>query len=147
MPNSILSDNKKQKLPLLNDSGITKKSGQLGVEIYFKLRELVPDLPTANAEMHSSVEDKASVHLRVLHQSPEAFVFALTQSQPDNQSSVENLFNVEIAMFPLQEHAEAICYADPNVTDADWHWRNRFLSAWLSNLIVDGHVFQQATLT
>lgn len=147
MPKSIFSDDTKQRLPLAKDGGIAVRPKPLGEEIYFKLRELVPDLPTTKAELHSIVGDIDCVQLCVLHHSPDALILALTQSQRAKQSAVDNLFNIEIAMFPAQEHAEAICYASATLTDADWHWKNRFLSAWLSRLIVDGHVFQQAIST
>lgn len=125
-------------------------SRETPARIFHKLLDVVPDLMTIEGGGKSKVEGYMDLGLDILFRSPEKLVIALSHYYKHPSGDMIPDPDMEIAVFPKLEHAEALAYQDffgyQSVKDFDGpdserrqRLLNQFLSQWLSNLIMQGH--------
>ena len=118
--------------------------------IYYKLLDVVPDLLSIAEAGKSKRAGYMDLGFDVLYRSPEKLVIALSHYYRHPSGDMIPDPDMEIAVFIKQEHAEAMTFQDAfgyqSVgSDESEHSNsrqrdmNRFLSQWLSNLIIQGH--------
>lgn len=121
--------------------------------IYRKLLKVVPDLLTIEESGKSVVDGFMDLNLDILHRRPDRLIIALSHYYKQNGDMIADP-DMELAVYPLQEKAEALAYQDI------WGYRrvygdddatvdvkakrelNGFLNQWLTNLIQQGHEIQ-----
>ena len=129
---------------------IKYSSDRTGFDIFHKLCDLIPDLFSIEESGKSQVAGFMDLNLDVLHRSPERLVIALSHYYKHRSGDMIADPDMEIAVFRHEEYAEAMTYQDSfgyqavdncdgikaNCLQASL---NRFLVAWLGNLISQGH--------
>ncbi len=122
----------------------------LHCRIYRKLLNVVPDLMTIEEYGKSKVPGLMDLNLDVLNRTPSKIVIALSHYWKNPSGDMIADPDMEIAVYPEQENAEALsyqdCYCYHQVHDQNGcvdirakRDLNQFLSLWLSNLIQQGH--------
>lgn len=118
--------------------------------IFHKLLDVVPDLLVIEESGKSQVDGFMDLNLDILHRTPERLIIALSHYYKHPSGDMIADPDIEIAVYPSREHAEALTYQDtysyqPVMLDSG-HVNsrlqgelNRFLSQWLTNLIGQGH--------
>lgn len=125
-------------------------------QIYYKLLDIVPDLLIIEESGTSKVQGYIDLGLDILHKDNEKIVIALSHYYKHPSGDMIPDPDMEIAVFPQKEIAEAITYQDSfgfwAVADYEGDAQrkclrnlNLFLSQWLTNLIAQGHHVQQKT--
>lgn len=119
--------------------------------IYRKLLKVIPDLLAIEESGKSKVDGFMDLNLDILHRRPDRIIIALSHYYRHQSGDMIADPDMEIAIYPLQEKAEALAYQDC------WGYRrvygddgatvdvrakrelNGFLNQWLTNLIQQGH--------
>lgn len=125
-------------------------TGKIEAELFHKLLDVIPDLMTVEEAGKSKVDGYMDLGFDVLHRSPERLVIALHHYYRHPSGDMIADPDMEIAVFPKREQAEALTYQDSfcfravemGDGECDKHCQrdlNLFLSQWLSNLIEQGH--------
>lgn len=126
-------------------------SGDLHNRIYKKLLDVMPDVLTIEEHGKSRVPGLMDLNLDVLHRTPSKIVIALSHYWKHPSGDMIADPDMEIAVYPDREAAEALTYQDihgyqrvysPCGTKVDVRAKrdlNSFLNTWLGNLIVQGH--------
>lgn len=133
-------------------------TGKIEAEIFHKLLDVIPDLMTIEETGKSKVDGYMDLGFDVLHRSPERLLIALHHYYRHPSGDMIADPDMEIAVFPKLEQAEALTYQDSfcfrtvemGDGECDKHCQgglNRFLSQWLSNLIEQGHCIAPAPAT
>jgi uncharacterized protein YqiB (DUF1249 family) len=134
-------------------------SSDIHTRIYNKLLDVVPDLLTIEESGRSKVEGFMDLNLDILHRRPDRILIALSHYWKHGSGDMIADPDMEIAVYPKQEIAEALAYQDcwgyrrvygeDNVTeDAKIkHELNAFLNYWLTNLINQGHCIRAEIAT
>lgn len=125
-------------------------SRDIHARIYQKLLRVVPDLLTIEESGKSKVDGFMDLNLDILHRRPDRLLIAISHYYKQNGDMIADP-DMELAVYPLQEKAEAFAYQDC------WGYRrvygddgatvdirakrelNGFLNQWLTNLIQQGH--------
>ncbi len=118
--------------------------------IFHKLLDVVPDLLTIEEGGKSKVEGYMDLGLDILFRSPEKLVIALSHYYKHPSGDMIADPDMEVAVFPDLEYAEALTYQDSygyqsvlqgegTVNAKLQQYLNSFLSNWLNNLIQQGH--------
>jgi len=119
-------------------------------DIYYKLLDLIPNLRLTEEAARSKQDGYMDLGLDILYRSPERIVIALSHyyRHPSGDLIPDPDMTVEVLL--KHDRAMAVSYQDSfgyqSVTDFDGvadkgrqRVLNRFLSQWLTNLIVQGH--------
>ena len=125
-------------------------SGDLHSRIYKKLLTVLPDLPTIKEHGKSKVSGLMDLNLDVLLRTPSKIVIALSHYYKHLSGDMIADPDMEIAVYPDREAAEALTYQDTFGYRVVYHDGNRvdvrakkelnvFLQQWLRNLILQGH--------
>ena len=125
---------------------------------FHKLLDVVPDLMTIEEAGKSKSDGYMDLNLDVLHRSPEKLVIALSHYHRHPSGDLIADPDMEMVVFLKRERVEALTYQDAfgfravatDSADGDKKCQrdlNRFLSQWLSNLIVQGHRITQDVAT
>lgn len=125
-------------------------SEDLYSRIYRKLLNVVPDLLTIEEHGKSEVPGFMDLNLDVLTRTPSKIVIALSHYYRHPSGDMIADPDMEIAVYPDREKAEALTYQDTFGYRVVYHDGNRvdvrakkelnaFLHQWLRNLIVQGH--------
>jgi hypothetical protein len=125
-------------------------SGDLHSRIYKKLRSVVPDLLTIEEHGKSKVPGLMDLNMDVLHRTPSKIVIALSHYYKHPSGDMIADPDMEIAVYPDRDAAEALTYQDTYGYRVVYHDGNRvdlrakkelnaFLHQWLGNLIAQGH--------
>ncbi len=123
---------------------------KIETEIYHKLLDVIPDLRTIEEAGRSRSEGYMDLGLDVLYRSPERLVIALSHYYRHPWGDMIPDPDMEIEVFLQRERAQALSYQDAfgyqsvdNVEGQRDRTRqrdlNKFLSQWLTNLIIQGH--------
>lgn len=117
--------------------------------IFHKLLSIVPDLMTIVESGKSIVPGYMDFNLDILHRTPEQIIIALSHYYKHPSGDMIADPDMEVAVYPSREHAEALTYQDAysyqsvlggGEVDARLQRDlNVFLSQWLTNLIEQGH--------
>jgi len=129
---------------------IVNASEKIQTMIFYKLLDVVPDLLSIEEAGKSKRAGYMDLGFDVLYRSPEKLVIALSHYYRHPSGDMIPDPDMEIAVFIKQEYAEALSFQDAfgyqSVgSDESCHCNsrqrgmNRFLSEWLSNLIIQGH--------
>lgn len=131
-------------------------SRDLHNRIYKKLLDVVPDLLTIEEQGKSKVPGLMDLNLDVLNRTPSKIVIALSHYWKHPSGDMIADPDMEVAVYPPQERAEALTYQDTygynkvyssDGTLVDVRLKrelNKFLTLWLGNLIVQGHKIRLA---
>lgn len=124
----------------------------VGGKIYQRLLDVVPDLMTLNAGAHgkSEVPGFMALNLDVLHRDGGLIEIALNHLYKHPSGEMIPDPDMQIAVFPEREYAEALTYQDmfgfrdvgSEAGRANLRAQrelNAFLLGWLANLIEQGH--------
>lgn len=126
-------------------------SRDIHARIYHKLFDVIPDLLTIEGAGKSKVDGFMDLNLDILLRRPDRIIIALSHYWKHRSGDMIADPDMEIAVYPKQEIAEALAYQDcwgykrvygeDNVTeDAKYkHELNAFLNYWLTNLLTQGH--------
>jgi len=125
-------------------------SRDIHARIFHKLLDVVPDLLTIEEGGKSKVDGYMDLGLDILFRSPEKLVIALSHYYKHPSGDMIADPDMEVAVFPKLEHAEALTYQDSfgyqsvlqgegTVNAKLQRNLNSFLSQWLNNLIQQGH--------
>ena len=126
-------------------------SRDLHNRIYKKLLDVVPDLLTIREHGKSKVPGLMDLSLDVLVCTPSKIVIALSHYWKHPSGDMIADPDMQIAVYPPQEQAEALTYQDSyaynQVYSSDGalvdvrikRELNKFLELWLGNLIRQGH--------
>lgn len=124
-------------------------SREIHARIFHKLLDVVPDLLTIEESGKSAVPGYMNLNLDILHRTPERIIIALRHYYKHQSGDMIADPDMEIAVYPSREHAEALTYQDTygyqSVLGAEGvdaklqRDLNNFLSQWLTNLIEQGH--------
>ncbi len=128
----------------------SNSSRDVNSHIFRKLREVVPDLLTIEEHGKSKVPGLMDLNLDVLNRTPLKIVIALSHYWKHPSGDMIADPDMEIAVYPERENAEALsyqdCYRYQQVYDQEGRIDirakrdlNQFLLQWLSNLIRQGH--------
>jgi uncharacterized protein YqiB (DUF1249 family) len=122
--------------------------------IFHKLLDVIPDLMTIEESGKSVVDGFMDLNLDILHRQPDRIIIALSHYYRHPSGDMIADLDMEIAVYPQREMAEALAYQDC------WGYRrvygedgatvdvrakrelNGFLNQWLTNLIQQGHRIQ-----
>lgn len=129
-------------------------SGDLHNRICKKLLDVVPDLLTIREHGKSKVPGLMDLNFDVLHRTSSKIVIALSHYYKHPSGDMIADPDMEIAVYPDREAAEALTYQDSFGYRVVYHEGNRvdvrakrelnsFLNTWLGNLIVQGHRIRQ----
>ena len=131
-------------------------SGDLHNRIYKKLLHVVPDLMTIEEHGKSEVPGLMNLNFDVLVRTPSKIVIALSHYYKHPSGDMIADPDMEIAVYPDRESAEALTYQDTygyrvvyrdNKVDVRAKRDlNSFLNTWLGNLIVQGHKIRSPDL-
>ncbi len=127
-------------------------------EIFHKLLDVIPDLRMTEGAGRSKVEGYMDLGLDVLYRSPERLIIALSHYYRHPWGDMIPDPDMEIEIFLKGERAQALSYQDAfgyqSVDNVEGHRDkthqrelNRFLSQWLTNLIVQGHCIRSTSLS
>lgn len=125
-------------------------SWDIHARIFHKLLDVVPDLMTIEESGKSIVQGYMDLNLDILRRTPERIIIALSHYYKHPSGDMIADPDMELAIYPQQEKAEALAYQDC------WGYRrvygddattdvrakrelNGFLNQWLTNLIMQGH--------
>lgn len=136
--------------------GKTYCNEKIETEIYHKLLDVVPDLMTIEESGKSKADGYMDLSLDILSRCPDRLIIALSHYYRHPSGDLIPDPDMEIAVFPQKELAEAMTYQDSFGFWAVANYEgeaqrkclrdlNLFLSQWLTNLIVQGHHVQQKT--
>lgn len=123
-------------------------SERLPTTIFHRLLDLIPDLMSLEGAAKSISDGYMDLSVDLLGKTPERIVIALSHYYRHPSGDLIPDPDMEIAIFPAEEKAEALSYQDGYVyravdaCDGDRRCRrdlNIFLAQWLSNLISQGH--------
>jgi uncharacterized protein YqiB (DUF1249 family) len=129
----------------------TKHSnGDVHNRIYKKLLDVVPDLLTIEEHGKSKVPGLMDLNIDVLFRTPSKIVIALSHYYKHPSGDMIADPDMEIAVYPDRDAAEALTYQDTFGYRVVYHDGNRvdlrakkelnaFLHQWLRNLIAQGH--------
>lgn len=123
----------------------------INARIFHKLLDVVPDLLTIEEHGKSVVSGYMDLNLDILHRNPERIIIALSHYYKHHSGDMIADPDMEIAVYPSREYAEALTYQDAysyqsvlqdeGVVDAKLQRDlNDFLSQWLTNLKQQGHL-------
>lgn len=123
--------------------------------LFHKLRDVVPSLLTIEESGKSKVEGFMDLNLDVIHKRSSRIIIALSHYYRHPSGDMIADPDMEIAVYPTKEMAEALAYqdcysyrrvyGDDNATEDIKAKKelNAFLDQWLSNLIEQGHSIQE----
>lgn len=126
-------------------------SRDIHARIFHKLLDVVPDLLTIEEHGKSVVSGYMDLNLDILHGTPGRLIIALSHYYKHPSGDMIADPDMEIAVYPSREHAEALAYQDiwgyrrvygEDGASADVRAKremNSFLNQWLTNLIHQGH--------
>jgi len=126
-------------------------SRDMHTRIFRKLLKVIPDLLTIEGSAKSVVEGFMDLHFDILYCEPDRMFIALSHYYRHPSGDMVADPDMEIAVYPEREMAEAIAYQDSLVyrrvysdyeTVVDVKAKrelNAFLNQWLTNLIQQGH--------
>lgn len=125
-------------------------SGDIHNRIFHKLLDVVPDLITIEEHGKSVVDGFMDFSVDILHRSPERIIIALSHYYKHPSGDMIADPDMEVAVYPSREYAEALTYQDGlgyqsvmlDAGQVNVRLRNdlnKFLSQWLTNLIMQGH--------
>lgn len=129
----------------------TKNShGDINSRLFHKLLDVIPDLLTIEESGKSQVDGFMDLNLDILQRTPERLIIALSHYYKHPSGDMIADPDMEIAVYPSREHAEALTYQDTYsyqsvlIDSGQVNARlqrdlNGFLSQWLTNLIGQGH--------
>lgn len=124
---------------------------EIHTRLFHKLRDVVPDLLTIEESGKSIVEGYMDLNLDVLHRRSSRIIVALSHYYKHPSGDMIPDPDMQIAVYPKLEHAEALayqdCYCYREVYSDDEGTEdtkakkelNAFLDQWLTNLIEQGH--------
>ena len=123
---------------------------EIETEIFHKLMDIIPGMATRDAAGRSRRTGYMDLGLDVIHRAPDRLVIALSHYYLHPSGDMIPDPDMEIEVFLKHERAQALTYQDAfgyqsvdNVEGRrDKHCQrdlNKFLSRWLTNLIVQGH--------
>ncbi len=130
---------------------VTKNtSSDINTRIYGKLLKVVPDLLSIEEHGKSIVPEFMDLNLDILQRAPEKIIIALSHYYKHPSGDMIADPDMEIAVYPSQQFAEALTYQDGfvyqsalldsgQVNEKLQRELNDFLSQWLTNLIEQGH--------
>ncbi|MDV6341117.1 DUF1249 domain-containing protein [Nitrosomonas sp. Is24] len=130
---------------------ITKNTGSdINTHIYRKLLKVIPDLHTIEEYGKSVVPGFMDLNLDVLQYTPEKIIIALSHYYKHPSGDMIADPDMEIAIYPDREYAEALTYQDSftyqsvmldsgGINAKLQRELNIFLSQWLANLVEQGH--------
>lgn len=118
--------------------------------IFHKLLDVIPDLMVLEEAGRSRIDGYMDLGLDILFRTPERLVIALSHYYLHPSGDMIPDPDMEIEVFLKQERAQALTYQDSygyqSVDNIEGrrdknHQRdlNKFLSQWLTNLIIQGH--------
>ncbi len=118
--------------------------------IFHKLLDVVPDLMTIQEAGRSKSDGYMDLGLDVLYRTPERLVIALSHYYLHPSGDMIPDPDMEIEVFLKHERAQALTYQDAfgyqSVDNIEGRrdrscqrGLNKFLSQWLTNLIIQGH--------
>ena len=128
-----------------------KPSRDIHTRMFHKLLDVIPDLLTIEESGKSKVDGFMDLNLDIIHRRPDRIIIALSHYYKHPSGDMIADPDMELAVYPLQEKAEALAYQDC------WGYRrvygddgatvdvkanrelNGFLNQWLTNLIQQGH--------
>lgn len=125
--------------------------------IYQNLLKVVPDLLAIKEHGKSVVSGYMDLNLDVLERTPAKIVLALSHYYRQSGDMIADP-DMEIAVYPGQQQAEALTYQDAFKYDEVYSQPGRvnvqikrslndFLNVWLRNLIAQGHIIKTGTST
>ncbi len=125
-------------------------SGETQKRIFHKLLDVIPDLLTMEEHGKSKVDGFMDFSVDILHRTPERIIIALSHYYIHPSGDMIADPDMEVAVYPRCEYAEALTYQDSfgyqsvkldagQVNARLQHDLNKFLSQWLTNLIMQGH--------
>ena len=135
----------------------SNSSGDLYHHIYKKLLVVVPDLQSIEESGKSIVAGFMDLNLDILKRGTDKTIIALSHYYKHPSGDMVADPDMEIAVYPAKNMAEALSYQDSFVyrevyseggTKVDVRARrdlNQFLTQWLSNLIEQGHCITSTT--
>ena len=123
---------------------------KLGTMIFHKLLDVIPDLMVVEEAGRSKSDGYMDLGLDILYRSPERMVIALSHYYLHPSGDMIPDPDMEIEVFLKRELAQALSYQDAfgyqSVDNVEGKRDkrcqrdlNKFLSQWLTNLIVQGH--------
>lgn len=125
-------------------------SGDMHSRIFHKLLDVIPDILTIEEHGKSKVEGFMDFSVDILHRTPERIIVALSHYYKHHSGDMIADPDMEVAVYPSREYAEALTYQDSfgyqsvKLDAGQVNVRlqgdlNKFLSQWLTNLIMQGH--------
>lgn len=125
-------------------------SGDTNNRLFHKLQKVVPTLLTMDEHGKSVVDGFMDFSVDILHRTPERIIIALSHYYKHPSGDMIADPDMEVAVFPSREYAEALTYQDSfgyqsvmldagQVNVMLQKDLNQFLSQWLTNLIQQGH--------
>lgn len=125
-------------------------SGETQKRIFHKLLDVIPDLLTMEEHGKSKVDGFMDFSVDILHRTPERIIIALSHYYKHPSGDMIADPDMEVAVYPSREYAEALTYQDifgyqsvkldaGQVNARLQQDLNKFLSQWLTNLIMQGH--------
>lgn len=130
---------------------VTKNTdSDINTRIYRKLLKVIPHLHTIEEYGKSVVPGFMDLNLDILQRTPEKIIIALSHYYKHPSGDMIADPDMEIAIYPDREYAEALTYQDSftyqsvildsgDVNAKLQRELNSFLSQWLTNLIEQGH--------
>jgi len=136
-----------------------KPSRDIYTRMFHKLLDVIPDLLTIEESGKSKVDGFMDLNLDIIHRRPDRIIIALSHYYKHPSGDMIADPDMELAVYPLQEKAEALAYQDC------WGYRrvngedgitvdvrakrelNSFLNQWLTNLINQGHCIKAEATT
>lgn len=126
-------------------------SRDIYARLFHKLRDVVPSLLTIEESGKSKVDGFMDLNLDVIHKRSSRIIIALSHYYRHPSGDMIPDPDMEIAVYPAKDMAEALAYqdafgyrrvyGDDNATEDIRAKKelNAFLDQWLSNLIEQGH--------
>lgn len=130
-------------------------SRDIYIRLFHKLRDVVPSLLTIEESGKSKVDGFMDLNLDVIHKRSSRIIIALSHYYRHPSGDMIADPDMEIAVYPTKEMAEALSfqdvfcyrrvYGDDNATEDIKAKKelNAFLDQWLSNLIEQGHSIKE----
>ena len=130
--------------------GKVDSSEKIETQIFHKLLDVVPDLMTIQEAGRSKSDGYMDLGLDVLVRSPDRLVIALSHYYLHPSGDMIPDPDMEIEVFLKHERAQALTYQDAfgyqSIDNVEGKRDrscqrdlNKFLSQWLTNLIIQGH--------
>lgn len=125
-------------------------SRDIHARIFHQLLDVIPDLLSIEEQGKSVVDGYMDLNLDILHRTPERLIIALSHYYRHPSGDMIADPDMEIAVYPSREYAEALTYQDSfgylsvladsgQVKARLQRELNSFLSQWLDNLIMQGY--------